>query len=169
MSASDGQKDEGSASLSRQLDDVFGEDLALDSTVTAFLVGLSGRHAGKLFRLPAGVSIIGRSSRALVTLDEKAVSHQHAQLTLSANGCVVEDLKSTSASYLTDQPFTTPQSLNAGDVLRLCSSTLGFLTDVEDEDQHTRALTRITQPTFGATPRPVPNAGARGMATSVLL
>lgn len=169
MSASDGQKDDTSASLSRQLDDVFGEDLALDSTVTAFLVGLSGRHAGKLFRLPAGVSIIGRSSRALVTLDEKAVSHQHAQLTLSANGCVVEDLKSTNGSYINDQPFTSPQTLNAGDVLRFGSSTLGFLTDAEDEEQHTRALARITQPTFGATPRPVPNAGSRGTAAHVVL
>jgi hypothetical protein len=149
MSRSDEQNDDDSASLSRQLENVFDVDSEIDPTDTAFLVGLSGRHAGKLFRLPAGVSLIGRSSRALVTLDEKAVSHHHAELTLTAKGCVVTDLKSTNGSFLNDHPITSPQTLNAGDVLRFGNSTLGFLTDAEDEEQHTRALARVTHPTFG--------------------
>lgn len=110
---------------------------------TAFLVGLSGRHAGKLFRVKEGESILGRSSSALVTFDEKAVSQKHAQLVLRAGQCVLVDLGSTNGTYVNDVRLTQPVELHAGDVIRLGKSALGFLTDAEDQEQHTRALARI--------------------------
>lgn len=112
--------------------------------VTAFLVGLSGKHAGKLFRVRPGESMIGRSSRALVTLDEKAVSHQHAKLQLNSRGCFVIDQGSTNGTYVNDERIEEPTELRAGDVLRCGTSTLGFLTDADDQEQHTRALARVT-------------------------
>ncbi len=113
-------------------------------TATAFLVGLSGRHAGKLFRIKEGESFLGRSSNALVTLDEKAVSHQHAQLIFRSGQCVLLDLGSTNGTFVNDRRVTEPVELHAGDVIRLGKSALGFLTDAEDEQQHTRALARVS-------------------------
>lgn len=137
-------------SLAGSLDSVFGDE-GQDpeaSPATAFLVGLSGKHAGKLFRIPVGESLIGRTSKALVCLDEKAVSHRHARLHLTAESCTITDLESTNGSFLNDGRLSETRELRAGDVMRFGTSTLGFLTDAQDEDQHTRALARITRPTF---------------------
>lgn len=111
-----------------------------DSTV--FLVGLSGRQAGKLFKVREGETILGRSSRSLVAFDEKAVSHHHARLTHVAGRCVLTDLGSTNGTFVNDVRLAVPVELHAGDVVRIGRTTLGFLTDAADEQQHTRALAR---------------------------
>lgn len=118
----------------------------VDETVvesTAFLVGLSGRHAGKLFKIREGETILGRSSRSLVAIDEKAVSHHHAQITHTGGRCVLTDLGSTNGTFVNDRRLVAPVELQAGDVLRVGKTTLGFLTDAADEQQHTRALARM--------------------------
>lgn len=132
-------------SLSSELDGAFEHD----EMAVAFLVGLSGKHAGKLFRVRQGESIIGRTSKALVTLDEKAVSHRHAMLTLTSTQCVLVDLESTNGTFVNDVKIIEPRELLAGDVIRFGNSTLGYLTDADDEGQHTRALARVTSPNLG--------------------
>ncbi len=142
--------------LATELDDAFGEEGLADHkavAVSGFLVGLSGKHAGKLFRLKPGESIVGRSSKALVTLNEKAISHQHARLTLNHRGCYLTDLDSTNGTYLNDERITAARELHAGDVMRFGNTTFGYLTDAEDDEQHTRALARVTHPMIGATSR----------------
>ncbi|HXS16273.1 MAG TPA: FHA domain-containing protein [Polyangiaceae bacterium] len=132
-------------SLVNELDEALGE-IDIENVPTVFLVGLSGRLAGKLYKIRPGRSIIGRSSQAYITLDERAVSHKHASLLLSENGCQLEDLESTNGTFLNDVKVTAPQVLHAGDVIRIASHALGFLTDAEDEQQHTRAMARLTAP-----------------------
>src|SRR5690606_38170275 len=84
MSQADGPTPPRPRALSSELDEAL-EDVSQESLLnTAFLVGLSGKRAGKLFRIRAGDNIIGRTSKAFLTLDEKAVSHQHALLHLSS-------------------------------------------------------------------------------------
>ncbi len=143
-------------SLSSELDQAFGETVdAGQEAAVAFLVGLSGKHAGKLFRIRPGESIIGRTSKALVVLDEKGVSYKHASLTFTPGRCVVTDLGSTNGTYVNDERLSEPHELVAGDVMRFGNSRLGYLTDAEDEEQHTRALARVNQPTIGAITSPV--------------
>lgn len=132
-------------SLSSELDDALA-DLDPSDVPTVFLVGLSGRAAGKLFKIRAGESLIGRSSHSFVCFDEKAVSHKHAQLKLDAMGCTIQDLESTNGTFLNDIRVTAPHMLHAGDVIRIGNNALGFLTDAEDEQQHTRAMARLTAP-----------------------
>lgn len=143
-------------SLSSELDHAFGETVDAEAeSAVAFLVGLSGKHAGKLFRIRPGESYIGRTSKALVVLDEKGVSHQHARLAFSPGRCVVTDLDSTNGTFVNDERLTGPRELIAGDVMRFGNSRLGYLTDAEDEEQHTRALARVTQPAIGGITGPV--------------
>ncbi len=144
----------GGGIFAMQLDDAFDEG-AGEAPPTAFLVGLSGRHAGKLFKIAPGESIVGRTSRAFVTLDEKAVSHQHARLTLTSAGCLIADLQSTNGCFVNDERIVKPRRLQAGDVMRFGNSTLGFLTDAEDESQHTRALARVSPFPMGGEARSV--------------
>ncbi len=132
------------ASLASELDLVVGDVDAEGAAQTAFLVGLSGRHAGKLFRLRSGENIIGRASSALVRLDEKAASYQHAKLLLNSRGCFVVDLESTNGTFVNDSRVEEAVELRAGDVVRCGTSNFGFLTDAEDDEQHTRAMARLT-------------------------
>lgn len=147
----------GRPSLSNELDEAFG-GLDAGEIPTVFVVGLSGRVAGKLFKIRPGESLIGRSSRAFVCFDERAVSHQHARLVLTATGCTLEDLESTNGTFLNDVRLTAPQLLQAGDVIRIGNNALGFLTDAADEQQHTRAMARLTAPrmTAPAPPHSIP-------------
>ncbi len=119
-------------------------DVVDQAAATAFFVGLSGAHAGKLFRVPLGESILGRSSRSLIAFDEKAISQHHGRLFLEAGRCVLSDSGSTNGIYVNDVRLVAPAELHAGDVIRLGRATFGFLTDASDETQHTRALARAT-------------------------
>lgn len=130
-------------SLVTELDDALGE-FDPNELPTFFLVGLSGRTAGKLFKVRGGENLIGRSSRAFLCLDEKSVSHKHANLMVLATGCTIEDLESTNGTFVNDRKLTASQQLHAGDVIRIGNNAFGFLTDAEDEQQHTRAMARIT-------------------------
>lgn len=148
-------------SLVNELDSALGE-LDVTDLPTVFLVSLSGRLAGKLFKIRPGESIIGRSSRAFICLDEKAVSHKHAKLTLRPEGCAIEDTQSTNGTYLNDVKLSGEHILHAGDVIRIGNNSLGFLTDADDEQQHTRAMARLTAPRMALT---APNA-ASGMTSA---
>ncbi len=119
-------------------------DLDDVSTATAFFVGLSGNHAGTLFKIPAGESILGRGSRSLVPLDEKAASHKHASLWYVKGRCVLTDQGSTNGTFVNEVRLAAPSELRAGDVVRLGKTSLGFLTDATDQEHHTRAMARAT-------------------------
>ncbi len=107
---------------------------------TAFFLGLSGRHAGMLFRVGAGESSLGRTSRSLVSFDEKAVSQRHAQVVHAGGRTVIVDLGSTNGTFVNNRRIDAPVELHAGDVVRIGKTSLGFLTDASDAQQHTRAL-----------------------------
>lgn len=154
----------GRAPLASELDLLVSDVEQEGALATAFLVGLSGKHAGKLFKVRLGESTIGRSSSALVRLEERAASHVHAKLMLSSRGCFIADLGSTNGTFVNGERITQPTPLHAGDVVRCGTTNLGFLTDAEDDEQHTRAMARLTGAPLGATGR----AGAlalRGSAT----
>jgi len=162
----DGPVPGGRAPLASELDLLVGDVEQEGTSATAFLVGLSGKHAGKLFKVRPGESIIGRSSSALVRLEERAASHQHAKLMLSSRGCFIVDLQSTNGTFVNGQRIEQPVELHAGDVVRCGTTNLGFLTDAEDDEQHTRAMARLTgSPLVGVT-GPSPRALAvRGTGT----
>lgn len=110
------------------------------SPATAFLLGLSGRHAGVLFRIGPGESTLGRTTRSLVSFEEKAVSQRHAQLMHAGGRTVIIDLGSTNGTFVNGRRVETPVELHAGDVVRIGKTSFGFLTDASDAQQHTRAL-----------------------------
>ncbi len=142
-------------SLANDLDKALGEEELTDGP-TVFFVGLSGNLAGKLFKIRAGESLIGRSSRAFICLDQKAVSHKHAALTLRVDGCSIEDLDSTNGTFVNEERISSPRPLMAGDVIRIGNNAFGFLTDADDETQHTRAMARLTSPRMSQVTLPPP-------------
>jgi uncharacterized protein involved in exopolysaccharide biosynthesis len=159
----DGSGSGGRGPLASELDLLVGDVEQEGTLATAFLVGLTGKHAGKLFKVRLGESSIGRSSSSLVRLEERAASHVHAKLMLSSRGCFIVDLDSTNGTFVNGQRIDQPVELHAGDVVRCGTTNLGFLTDAEDDEQHTRAMARLTGSPLGlSAPRP----GAMALRTS---
>ncbi len=66
----------------------------------AFLIVLSGRSVGKMFKLPQGEVTLGRSLDCDVRLDDEGVSRSHLKLTRDNDGFVLVDLDSTNGTYV---------------------------------------------------------------------
>lgn len=72
--------------------------------------------------------IIGRSSRAHISLPDPALSREHARLIPTGDGWEVEDLGSRNGSFLNGARISGRLVLGVGDVLSLGSSTLTLET-----------------------------------------
>ena len=66
----------------------------------AFLIVLSGRSVGKMFKLPPGELTLGRSLECDVRLDDEGVSRSHLKLSRDNDGFVIVDLDSTNGTYV---------------------------------------------------------------------
>jgi len=71
------------------------------NTKTPHVEVLAGRRRGEVISLDAAECIIGRSSKAIVCLEDDGVSRQHAKLLLGEAGIVnLVDLGSTNGTFL---------------------------------------------------------------------
>jgi DNA-binding winged helix-turn-helix (wHTH) protein len=98
--------------------------------------GGAGRERSKIsFRLlydrreialQPGVHVLGRSHEALVFIDSKSVSRQHARITVREDEAEIEDLGSKNGTSLRGQRITRATSLRDGDDIALGSVHLTF-------------------------------------------
>ncbi|HWB81577.1 MAG TPA: GGDEF domain-containing protein [Nannocystaceae bacterium] len=90
----------------------------------AFVIVLSGRSVGKMFKLPNGPVTIGRSLEADIRLEDEGVSRLHLRLDRSDEGPVeLVDLDSTNGSYVNGDRVHR-QQLEDGDRIQLGSVTI---------------------------------------------
>lgn len=87
------------------------------------LRGVSGVTFGKIFPLQSTV-VIGRQSECEIPIPSEEVSRRHAELKVTPDGVMVEDLGSSNGTYVNDRRITR-QLMKAGDELRL--DTIRFL------------------------------------------
>jgi pSer/pThr/pTyr-binding forkhead associated (FHA) protein len=77
------------------------------------------------------VVVIGRGNGCAVTLDDRRVSSQHAQVKETGDQFVFTDLQSTNGSFLVvggrDEPIRSSQVLVDGDEIRLGQTVLEFV------------------------------------------
>ncbi|MEX1366280.1 MAG: GGDEF domain-containing protein [Nannocystaceae bacterium] len=90
----------------------------------AYLIVLSGRAVGKMYKLGPGEHVVGRSTDADVRLDDEGISRSHAMLRRRADGSVeVSDLDSTNGTFVNGaqiRHFT----LSDGDRIQIGSVTI---------------------------------------------
>ena len=90
----------------------------------AFVIVLSGRSVGKMFKLPASDVTIGRSLDAEIRLEDEGISRLHIRLTRDESGSVVlVDLDSTNGSYVNGMRVHR-QELEDGDRIQVGSVTI---------------------------------------------
>lgn len=117
-------------------------DLEPDPTVLA--VGDPETH--KLTRLPRELTILGRSSRADITLPERDVSRVHAVIFRYLNKPVIVDLFSTNGTFVNDRRVSFA-TLHDGDEVLLGSHTLRFCTNTDANGNDGNGLAAVRTPT----------------------
>lgn len=90
----------------------------------AYLIVLSGRSVGKMYKLPQGEHVLGRSADADIRLDDEGVSRSHARMSRRRDDTVeVSDLDSTNGTFVNGtqiRHFT----LSDGDRIQIGSVTI---------------------------------------------
>ncbi len=94
------------------------------------LRGVSGVTFGKVFPVQAS-TVIGRQHDCEVPIASEEVSRRHAELKVTADGVMVEDLGSSNGTYVNDKRITR-QLMKPGDELRL--DTIRFLLLAPGQD-----------------------------------
>ncbi len=92
-----------------------------DIRVKAKVSDNRGQILGELL-LGEGTHSIGRDEKSAISVDAEYISWEHARLTLSSEGIFVEDMNSTSGTFIDDVPvrgklkILTAQQLRVGDI-----------------------------------------------------
>lgn len=91
------------------------------------LVVKTGPTPGVAFDLAKEVTLLGRDVTNDITLGDAEVSRQHARLTRTPGGYVLEDLGSTNGSFVNGERLVAPRVLSAGDLIGMGENvTLSF-------------------------------------------
>lgn len=61
------------------------------------------RIGGELFELKEGITVVGRSAEADLTIDSTKLSRQHTRFTVQGKEVSVEDLGSKNGTFLNNQ------------------------------------------------------------------
>lgn len=104
-----------------------------DDHPEAFLTVLGGVERGRAHRLPYGSTLIGRSRKADLFLDDEGISRTHAEVILHSDGrAEVRDCGSTNGTWLgADRLSDKPTPLSEGDKIRL-SNDVVLRYDLQD-------------------------------------
>ncbi len=92
--------------------------------------------AGDAIALPdgSGALVLGRSPRATIVFDDRALSARHCELAWDQGFWRVRDLGTDVGTRVNGQPLSTVRALFRGDLVQLGAVTLRFQTDAPVED-----------------------------------
>lgn len=102
----------------------------------AFLIAIAGPQTGKMYKLDRNETVIGRSPKTDLQIQDVGVSRNHAKFYHSIHGVYVEDLGSANGTFVNGDVINVPTPLQDGDKITLGSTTILKFTyhDKLDED-----------------------------------
>jgi|YelNatPaOPRAMG01_1025707.scaffolds.fasta_scaffold120178_2 diguanylate cyclase (GGDEF)-like protein len=102
----------------------------------AYFIVISGKIAGKMFKIDQSEMLIGRSDEADIQIEDEGVSRKHAKIIRMADGQIMlTDLGSTNGTYFNGVRIT-EHILKDGDKIQIGSTTiLKFSYQTEDEER----------------------------------
>lgn len=107
------------------------------------LVTIYGRELGRKFPLSGLETTIGRGPENTIVVDMDNVSRRHARVMRSAEGFVMEDLRSTNGTYVNDLEVRR-QVLRNGDLIKIGGAILKFLQGGNIESLFHEEIYRMT-------------------------
>jgi predicted component of type VI protein secretion system len=122
------------------------------------LIVRTGPNPGTVYELTKEVSVIGRDVSNDIVVGDAEVSRQHARLTRTPGGFVLEDLGSTNGTFVSGERLVAPRVLNPGDLI-----ALGETITVTFDATAPEAAATVAQQVATAQPEssaPAPAAGS---------
>jgi pSer/pThr/pTyr-binding forkhead associated (FHA) protein len=113
-----------------------GSSPTLALMASAYLEIAEGPGAGQVHPVEGTVTI-GRGHGADLVLSDRAVSRQHAAVSLEGVTLVVEDLDSSNGTWVNGDRIEDPRRLGTGDLIRVGDSELRVRIETREEEVRT--------------------------------
>ncbi len=110
----------------------------------AALVVLYGQDLGRKYDLTAPSSLIGRSSRCDICVDQDSVSRSHAKIILSGTKTSIVDLGSTNGTIINDEPVEGERELRNGDFIKVGRTIFKYIGGGNIEGQYHEEIYKLT-------------------------
>lgn len=81
------------------------------------LAAVGGPLSGRRWPLPAGSTVVGRSSDAVIQVEDHSVSREHFRLMVNDGVCAIEDLGSKNRTLVDGQPIEGMTPIHPGNVV----------------------------------------------------
>ncbi|QED26118.1 GGDEF domain-containing protein [Microvenator marinus] len=109
----------------------------------ACLVVINGADLGKKYVLGQAHTVIGRSSKVDIQIDEESISRSHATIENYGDKIVARDLQSTNGTYVNDVAIS-ERPLMDGDQIKIGRTIFKFLSGSNVEAQYHDEIYRLT-------------------------
>jgi diguanylate cyclase (GGDEF)-like protein len=109
----------------------------------ACLVVINGVDLGKKYGLSQHSTLVGRSSKVDIQIDEESISRNHAVIENNGDDIVVRDLNSTNGTYVNDRPINQHRLLD-GDQIKIGRTIFKFLSGSNIEAAYHDEIYRLT-------------------------
>lgn len=109
----------------------------------ACLVVINGGDLGKKYGLAQPSTVIGRSSKVDIQIDEDSISRNHAVINNLGSEIVVRDLESTNGTYVNDRPVGEHRLMD-GDQVKIGRTIFKFLSGSNIEAAYHDEIYRLT-------------------------
>ncbi len=113
------------------------------SSRDACLVVINGVDLGKKYNLSQDSTVVGRSSKVDIQIDEDAISRNHAVIENDGEEILIRDLKSTNGTYVNDRPIE-ERTLRDGDQVKIGRTIFKFLSGSNVEASYHDEIYRLT-------------------------
>jgi two-component system cell cycle response regulator len=119
------------------------QDRPADRTSEAAVVVIYGAELGKKFNLQADETVVGRSAKADIQVDQESVSRHHAKIVNTGTSFILRDLESTNGTYVNDE-FVDEYVLRDGDLVKIGRTIFKFLSGSNIENAYHEEIYRLT-------------------------
>jgi diguanylate cyclase (GGDEF)-like protein len=113
------------------------------SSREACLVVINGVDLGKKYGLVQSSTMIGRSSKVDIQIDEDSISRNHAVIEKRDDEFIIRDLESTNGTYVNDRSVE-KHSLRDGDQIKIGSTIFKFLSGSNIESAYHDEIYQLT-------------------------
>ena len=110
----------------------------------AALVVIHGLDLGRKYDLMRESTVVGRSSKADIHIDQDAISRSHAKVTASGGRVTIKDLGSTNGTYVNDELLTDDYQLRNGDLVKIGRTIFKFIAGGNIEAAYHDEIYRLT-------------------------